>query len=62
MTEHYKSITVAELLNSILEDNYNDIYFQDVDKTLLKATDHEWKFSEFKRFTWFRLEVLTDGN
>lgn len=57
--ERYKEISLAELFELILKDDYNEIYFQERNNRDLKnAAGFDWKFKEFKAFKWFKREVI----
>ena len=51
--ECYKEISLEEVFKRILNDDYDDIYYQHRDGQLFKAKYNEWHFEEMKNRKWF---------
>lgn len=56
--ERYKQISLAELFELILKEDFNNIYFQNKNTALIKATNEYWGIKEFKNHKWFLREVI----
>lgn len=54
----YREISLADLFDLISKGETSDIFFAERDGTLGKANKHEWYFSEFKKYKWFKREVI----
>ena len=57
--ECYKEISLEEVFKRILNDDYDDIYYQHYDGQLFNAKYNEWRFDSLKNRKWFvREEVV----
>lgn len=54
----YREISLADLFDLISKGETSDIFFAERNGELGKADKESWTFSEFKKYTWFKREVI----
>lgn len=54
----YVEISLADLFYLISKGETSEVYFQSRNGALSKAAHETWGFSEFKKYKWFKREVI----
>ncbi|MDF9513447.1 MULTISPECIES: hypothetical protein [Bacillus] len=56
--ERYKEISLADVFELILKGEISDIYYQNGNKELSKATDTHWYLKTIAKYKFFKREVI----
>ncbi|HHY72677.1 MAG TPA: hypothetical protein GX497_05545 [Bacillus bacterium] len=55
--KRYKEISLAELFELIMKDEIKEIYVKN-NGNLEPASKYNWSLTEFKKYKWFKREVM----
>ncbi|MGG0355351.1 hypothetical protein ABEY57_17450 [Bacillus tropicus] len=56
--ERYKEISLADVFELILKGEISNIYYQNAQKGLVKASESGWYFGSIEKYKFFKREVI----